>query len=50
VNLYNGYDYNALIGATPDAATATGALDPRFGFADNFRTGFVGRIGLKYIW
>jgi hypothetical protein len=50
VNLNNGYDYNAMIAGTADAKLATGALDPRFGFADNFRTGFVGRLGLKYMW
>jgi hypothetical protein len=50
VNLYEGYDYNALIAATADARLATGALDPRYGFADNFRTGFLGRFGVKFIF
>jgi hypothetical protein len=50
VNLFNGYDYNALIAATADARLATGALDPRFGFADNFRPGFAGRFGVKFIF
>jgi hypothetical protein len=50
VNLFNGYDYNALIAGTADAKLATGALDPRFGFADNFRTGFAGRFGVKFIF
>jgi hypothetical protein len=50
VNLYEGYDYNALIARTADAARPTGAIDPRFGYADNFRTGFAGRLGLKYMW
>jgi hypothetical protein len=50
VNLFNGYDYNALIAATPDARLATGALDPRFGLADNFRPGFLGRFGMKFIF
>lgn len=50
VNLYNGYDYNALIAKTADAQRPTGAIDPRFGFADNFRTGFAGRFGAKFIF
>jgi hypothetical protein len=50
VNLFNGYDYNALIAATADAKLATGAIDPRFGFADNFRPGFTGRFGVKFIF
>jgi len=43
-----GYDYQALVAASPDAKKATGALDPRFGKADNFSTGFIGRFGLKF--
>jgi hypothetical protein len=45
-----GYDYNALVAASPDAKKATGALDPRFNKADNFNTGFVGRVGVKFIF
>jgi hypothetical protein len=45
-----GYDYNALVAASPDAKKATGALDPRFNKADNFNTGFVGRVGIKFIF
>jgi hypothetical protein len=50
VNLFNGYNYNALIAATADARLATGALHPRFGFADNFRPGFFGRFGVKFVF
>jgi hypothetical protein len=55
INLFSadyrkGYDYNALIAASPDAKKATGALDPRFGMADNFNTGFTGRLGVKFIF
>ena len=43
------FDYKALIAATSDATTKPyGALDPRFGHGDLFRTGFVGRIGIKF--
>jgi hypothetical protein len=48
VNLYDGYDYNALIAQTADAKLATGAIDPRFGMEDNFRPGFAGRFGVKF--
>ncbi len=45
------YDYAAMIARTSDATTkAYGALDPRFGKGDLFRTGFIGRVGLKYIF
>jgi hypothetical protein len=43
-----GYDYKKLVAASPDALKATGALDPRFGRADNFSPGFVGRFGVKF--
>jgi hypothetical protein len=38
------------VAASPDAARATGAIDPRFGKADNFNPGFVGRLGVKFIF
>lgn len=50
VNLFNGYDYNALLAKTADAAKPIGALDPRFGYEDNFRPGFNGRFGVKFIF
>jgi hypothetical protein len=43
-----GYDYQKLVAASADAAKSTGALDPRFGKADNFSSGFVGRFGVKF--
>ncbi len=43
-----GYDYKALVAASPDATKTTGALDPRFGRPDNFSLGFVGRFGVKF--
>jgi hypothetical protein len=48
VDVRNGYDYEALVAASPDAKKSTGALDPRFGWADNFGNGFAGRFGVKF--
>ena len=48
VNLFNGYDWQALLAGTPDAKLPITAKDPRFGMADNFRDGFAGRVGVKY--
>jgi hypothetical protein len=48
VNLFNGYDWQSLLAATPDAKLPIGAKDPRFGYADNFRDGFFGRFGVKF--
>ena len=45
-----GYDYQALLKTVPDASKSTGAIDPRFGHADSFSPGFVGRIGLKFMF
>ncbi|HYI93407.1 MAG TPA: TonB-dependent receptor [Bryobacteraceae bacterium] len=47
-NLNNGYNYEALVAASPDALRSYGAKDPRFGMEDNFRTGFAGRLGVKF--
>lgn len=50
IDLAKGYDYRALIGATPDAKLPITALDPRYGMADIFNPGFAGRLGLKFIF
>ncbi len=49
VDLAKGYDYNALISRTPDAARGL-ALSPLFKQADLFNPGFQGRFLLKYIF
>jgi len=49
-DLAKGYNFNALLAATPDARSGRGALDPRFGMADLFNPGFVGRLGLKFVF
>jgi hypothetical protein len=50
IDVRNGYDWKALVAASPDAAKPTGPLDPRFNYADNFNTGFVGRFGVKFLF
>jgi hypothetical protein len=50
VDYRKGYDYKALVAASPDAAKSTGAIDPRFMKQDNFNTGFIGRFGVKFVF
>jgi hypothetical protein len=45
VDLRNGYNYDALIRATPDAADA---YDPRYGMDDLFNEGLAARLGVKW--
>ena len=49
-NLFNGYDFRALLNATPDQLSGRGAYDPRYGLPDLFSTGFQGRIGVKFLF
>jgi hypothetical protein len=49
-NLFQGYNYRALINQTPDAATPLTAYDPRYGLDDIFNPGFAGRVGVKFIF
>jgi hypothetical protein len=48
-DLAKGYDYNAMISRTPDAARNL-ALSPLFNKADLFNPGFAGRLQLKFIF
>lgn len=50
VDLFKGYDYRALINATPDQRGTRGAYDPRYGLDDQFNAGFAGRFGIKFIF
>jgi hypothetical protein len=50
INLFNGYDYNALLRETPDQLSGRGAFDPRYGLSDLFNTGFQGRFLVKFIF
>jgi carboxypeptidase family protein/TonB-dependent receptor-like protein len=45
IDLTKGYDYKALVAASPDGKNA---LDPRFGMPDLFNAGFAGRLGVKF--
>ncbi len=46
-DLYKGYDYNALIKATPDGQNA---YDPRYGMDDLFEQGTQGQISVKFLF
>jgi hypothetical protein len=47
VDLSKGYDYNAMILASPDGSKA---YDPRFNQTDLFNPGFSGRLGVKFVF
>ena len=54
-NLQNGYDYNALLATTPDAAKPAGTAgagyqDPRYQMGDIFNPGFEGRFSLRFLF
>jgi len=46
-NLFNGYDYRALINASTDGANA---FDPRYGMADLFEPGTQGQVSVKFLF
>jgi hypothetical protein len=46
-DLSRGYDYNALIRATPDGENA---YDPRYGIPDLFNEGRQGQVMLKFLF
>jgi hypothetical protein len=47
VNLAKGYDYNALIRATADGASA---YDPRYRQPDLWQTGLQGQFMVKFLF
>ena len=47
VNLADGYDYNALILASPSGAKA---YDPRYGREDLFDPGLRGQVSVKFLF
>jgi hypothetical protein len=47
VDLTKGYDYKALILASPDGANA---FDPRYGKPDLWQAGLQGQFSVKYIF
>jgi hypothetical protein len=46
-DLTKGFDYNALIKASPDGQNA---YDPRYGMADLFQTGAQGQFSVKFLF
>jgi hypothetical protein len=46
-DLAQGYDYNALLAASPDGANS---VDPRFGMDDLYNPGLQARIAAKFIF
>jgi hypothetical protein len=46
-DLFQGYDYNALIRATSDGANA---YDPRYGMPDLFEAGTQGQVSVKFLF
>jgi hypothetical protein len=46
-DLTKGFDYNALIRATPDGVNA---YDPRYGKADLFQGGAQGQLSVKFLF
>ena len=54
-NLQNGYNYDALLAATPDNAKPAGTAgagykDPRYQMGDIFNPGFDGRFTIRFIF
>jgi len=47
VDLASGYDYRALILASPDGA---GAFDPRYGRSDLFNEGLQAQVSIKVMF
>ena len=55
MDLTQGYDYNALLARTPDAAkppsqNASGYADPRYLMADQWNPGFRARFSVRFLF
>jgi hypothetical protein len=50
VEITAGYDYKALVAATPDAKLPIGALDPRYGKADLFNPPLEAYVTAKFLF
>src|SRR5262249_41192157 len=48
VDLFQGFDYRAMINNTTDQKSGRGAFDPRYGQNALFNPGFSGRLGIKF--
>jgi hypothetical protein len=49
-DLFQGFDYRAMLAQTADQISGPGAYDPRYGLSDIFNPGFAGRFGVKFIF
>ena len=49
VDLSNGYDYNAMLAATPDGRV-NNVRDPRYGMEDIFDAGTQAYFTIKYLF
>ena len=47
-DLFQGFDYRAMINASADQLSGRSAYDPLFGLSDIFNQGFAGRFGIKF--
>ncbi len=47
-DLFQGFDYRAMLAQTADQLTGPGAYDPLYGLSDIFNPGFSGRLGVKF--
>jgi hypothetical protein len=47
IDLFKGYDYNALIRGTSEGANA---YDPRYGMPDLFQEGTQGQVSVKFLF
>ena len=50
VDLIKGYDYRALVAATPDGRLPAGAVDPRYGMADLFNAPLHAYVAARLIF
>ena len=55
MDLTQGYDYNALLARTPDAAkppsqNASGYADPRYRMADQWNPGLRARFSVRFLF
>ena len=48
IDLRNGFDYKALVAATPDAKLPIGAMDPRYGMPDLFNPPLEASLTVKF--
>ena len=50
IDLAQGYDYRALVAATPDGMTQQGARDPRYGLVDLWNAGRQASVTARFVY